>query len=59
MDYSAEFDTRYYWEANKEVLEELYPYDTRMLLEHYVLYGKPFGLKAIYDEGEIPGIIME
>ncbi len=59
VDYSAEFDTRYYWEANKEVLEELYPYDTRMLLEHYVLYGKPFGLKAIYDEGEIPGIIME
>ncbi|MBD5393092.1 MAG: hypothetical protein HDR71_17195 [Lachnospiraceae bacterium] len=59
VDYSAEFDTRYYWEANKEVLQELYPYDTQMLLEHYALYGKPFDLKAIYDGGEIPGAIIE
>lgn len=59
VDYSAEFDTRYYWEAHKEVLQELYPYDTQMLLEHYVLYGKPFDLKAIYDGGEIPGTVIE
>ena len=59
VDYSEEFDTRYYWEANKEALQELYPYDTQMLLEHYALYGKPFDLKAIYDGGEIPGTIIE
>lgn len=59
VDYSAEFDTRYYWEANKEVLEELYPYDAEMLLEHYALYGKPFGLNAFYDGGVAPGTIVE
>lgn len=59
VDYSAEFDTRYYWEANKEVLQELYPYDTQMLLEHYVLYGKPFNLKAIYEGGVVPGAVIE
>ena len=46
IDYSAEFDARYYWEKNKETLSELYSYDPQVLLEHYALYGKPFGLKA-------------
>ena len=46
IDYSAEFDARYYWEKNKETLSELYSYDPQILLEHYALYGKPFGLKA-------------
>lgn len=59
VDYSEEFDTRYYWEANKEVLKELYSYDTQALLEHYALYGKPFDLKAFYDGEEIPGIIID
>lgn len=45
-DYSAEFEARYYWEENYETLSELYTYDKQVLLEHYVLYGKPFGLKG-------------
>lgn len=46
VDYSDEFNTKYYWLNNRETLEELYPYDRQLLLEHYALYGKPFGLKA-------------
>lgn len=46
IDYSEEFNTKYYWQTNKETLEELYPFDKELLLEHYVLYGKPFGLEA-------------
>lgn len=46
VDYSAEFDARYYWEKNKETLETLFPYDKKLLLEHYALYGKQFGLVA-------------
>lgn len=46
VDYSEEFEARYYWEKNNETLSELYSYDAQVLLEHYALYGKPFGLKA-------------
>lgn len=46
VDYSQEFDVRYYWTKNYDTLSELYAYDRDVLLEHYVLYGKPFGLKA-------------
>lgn len=46
VDYSEEFEARYYWETNYETLSELYSYDRQILLEHYVLYGKPFGLIA-------------
>lgn len=49
VDYSEEFNVRYYWQTNRETLEELYPYDKQLLLEHYALYGKPFGLKAKMD----------
>ena len=49
VDYSEEFNVRYYWQTNRETLEELYPYDKQLLLEHYALYGKPFGLKAKID----------
>lgn len=52
VDYTEEFDARYYWETNKGVLQELYPYDMRLLLEYYALYGKPFGLEAIYTGGQ-------
>ncbi len=44
VDYSDEFEARFYWERYKLTLEELYPYDRQQLLEHYVLYGKPFEL---------------
>jgi len=46
IDYSQEFDVRYYWTKHNETLSELYPYNRDILLEHYVLYGKPFGLDA-------------
>lgn len=46
IDYSDEFEARYYWENNYETLSEIYTYDRQQLLEHYVLYGKPFGLSA-------------
>lgn len=52
VDYSQEFDVRYYWTKHYETLSELYPYDRDALLEHYVLYGKPYGLdaKKIYEK---------
>lgn len=46
VDYSSEFEARYYWETNYEILSEIYTYDRQTLLEHYVLYGKPYGLKG-------------
>lgn len=46
VDYSNEFEARYYWETHYETLSQLYSYDKQTLLEHYVLYGKPFGLQA-------------
>ncbi len=46
IDYSSEFNMRTYWEKNKETLQEICIYDKQQLLEHYVLYGKPFGLEA-------------
>ncbi len=45
-DYTEEFNAKYYWQTNKETLEELYSYDKALLLEHYALYGKPFELEA-------------
>lgn len=59
IDYSEEFDARYYWEENRNTLKELYSYDAGTLLEHYVLYGKPFGLKGTYDGGEFPEVFEE
>lgn len=52
VDYSDEFNARYYWEKNYETLSELYTYDKETLLEHYVLYGKPFGLMARKQTGD-------
>lgn len=46
VDYSSEFDTRYYWEKNMETLQPICTYNKQELLEHYALYGKPFSLKA-------------
>ena len=46
VDYAEEFDVRYYWVKNYEVLSELYPYDRDILLEHYAIYGKPYGMQA-------------
>lgn len=46
VDYSEEFEVRFYWERNKATLSAIYPYDRQQLLEHYVLYGKPYGLHA-------------
>ena len=44
IDYSNEFEPRFYWERYKTTLSELYDYDRQQLLEHYVLYGKPYEL---------------
>ena len=44
VDYSDEFEVRFYYERYKASLAELYPYDRQQLLGHYALYGKPFGL---------------
>ena len=52
VDYSGEFDARYYWEKNYETLSELYTFDRQTLLEHYVLYGKPFGLTGRRQKGD-------
>ena len=52
VDYSGEFDARYYWEKNYEILSELYTFDRQTLLEHYVLYGKPFGLTGRRQKGD-------
>lgn len=46
IDYTDEFEARYYWETNYETLSEIYTYNRQDLLEHYALYGKPFGLKG-------------
>ncbi len=46
IDYRDEFEVRFYWERNKATLSAIYPYDRQQLLEHYVLYGKPYGLHA-------------
>lgn len=46
VDYSEEFETRYYYEYNYEEVSENCNYDKEQLLEHYVLYGKPAGLIA-------------
>ncbi len=46
IDYADEFDVRYYWTKNYEVLSELYPYNREILLEHYVWYGRPYGMIA-------------
>ncbi len=44
VDYSAEFESRFYWERYKIQLSEWYSYDRQKLLEHYVQYGKPYEL---------------
>ena len=44
IDYSDEFEARFYWETYYDVLSEIYDYDSAVLLEHYILYGKPNGL---------------
>lgn len=55
VDYSNEFEVRYYWEANYEVLSEIYDYDKEILLEHYVQYGKPYGMQGRTDDwSQIP-----
>lgn len=46
VDYADEFDVRYYWVKNYEELSALYPYDRDILLEHYAIYGKPYGMQA-------------
>lgn len=46
IDYRDEFEVRFYWERNKATLSAIYPYDRQQLLEHYVLYGQPYGLHA-------------
>lgn len=48
-NYADEFDARYYWETNYDTLSQLYDFDSQVLLEHYILYGKPFGLKGRKD----------
>ena len=55
VDYSEEFEARYYWEKNYEILSELYDYDRDVLLEHYVHYGKPYGMQGRPDDwSQIP-----
>lgn len=55
VDYSDEFEVRYYWEANYDVLSEIYDYDKDQLLDHYVNYGKPYGLQGrAGDWSQIP-----
>lgn len=44
VDYSDEFEVRFYYERYRASLAELYPYDRQQLLEHYVYFGKPFEL---------------
>lgn len=44
VDYSDEFEVRFYWERYKAELSEWYPYDREQLLEHYIWYGIPYGL---------------
>lgn len=44
VDYSEEFEVRFYWERYKVNLMEWYPYDRQQLLEHYVIYGRPYQL---------------
>lgn len=45
VDYTAEFNPRYYWFHNEANMEELYGvYNEEAALQHYALYGKPFGL---------------
>lgn len=46
IDYTEEFEARYYWEANYDVLSKIYDYDKEVLLEHYVYYGKPYGMQG-------------
>lgn len=52
VDYTEEFDPKYYWDRNYDVLSELFSYDSTVLLEHYALYGKEFGLQGRKEAGE-------
>lgn len=52
IDYSDEFEARYYWENNYDTLSQIYTYDRQQLLEHYALYGKQFGLSARETAGK-------
>ena len=52
IDYSDEFEARYYWENNYDTLSQIYTYDRQQLLEHYALYGKQFGLSARKTAGK-------
>ncbi|MGN1313915.1 MAG: CotH kinase family protein [Lachnospiraceae bacterium] len=55
IDYSDEFEARFYWETYYDILSELYSYDRDVLLEHYVLYGKPYGhIGRRTDNSQIP-----
>ncbi len=55
VDYSDEFEARFYWESNYEVLSEIYDYDPVILLEHYIQYGKPYGVPGRPDDvSQIP-----
>lgn len=57
IDYSQEFEPRYYWETNYEALSEIYDYDPVSLLEHYIQYGKPYGVQGrLADWSQIPYI---
>lgn len=46
VDYTKEFNPWYYWNANYDVLCAPFEdhFDENALLEHYALYGKPYGL---------------
>lgn len=50
IDYSDEFEVRFYYERYKVSLAELYPYDRQQLLEHYVYFGKPYELHGRRSE---------
>lgn len=46
IDYSNEFEVRYYWEKYYDILSEIYEYDKNDLLEHYHYYGRPYGMQG-------------
>lgn len=49
VDYSDEFEARYYYEYNYHDIKDDCTYNKQELLEHYVLYGKEQGLIAKWN----------
>ena len=46
VNYTDEFEAKYYWDTNYEELIPWMDYGRETLLNHYIYYGKPFGLKG-------------